>query len=48
MELFEKPKPNHEFPSVRDWSKSIGGGGGAFGNMVDKKHITHPLLSAQK
>ena len=29
---------------LRDWSKSIGGGGwaGAFGNAVDKKHMTHP------
>ena len=35
----------------RDWSKSIGGEGGwtgAFGNVVDKKHMTHPLPSAQK
>ena len=31
---------------VRDWSKSIGGG--AFGNMVDKNHMAHPLPSAQK
>ena len=30
--------------------KKYGGGGwaGAFGNMVDKKHMTHPLPSAQK
>ena len=36
---------------LRDWSKSIGGGGGwagAFGNVVDKKHMTHPLPSAKK
>ena len=34
---------------VRDWSKSIGGGwAGAFGNMVDKNHMVHPLPSAQK
>ena len=34
---------------VRGWSKSIGGvGGGAFGNVVDKEHMTHPLPSAQK
>ena len=35
---------------IRDWSKSIGGGGwtGAFGNVVDKKHMTHPLPAAQK
>ena len=34
---------------IRDWSKRIGGGwAGAFGNVVDKKHMTHPLLSAQK
>ena len=36
---------------LRDWSKSIGGGGvgaGAFGNVVDKKHMTHPHPSAQK
>ena len=30
----------------------MGGGGGvwagAFGNMVDKKHMAHPLPSAQK
>ena len=32
----------------RDWSKSIGGWPGAFGNVVDKKHMTHPLPSAQK
>ena len=40
------------FIVFRDWSKSIGGGGGwwagAFGNVVDKKHMTHPLPSAQK
>ena len=42
------------FSWIRDWSKSIGGGGGgggwagAFGNVVDKKHMTHPLPSAQK
>ena len=31
---------------LRDWSKSIGGGrwAGAFGNMVDNKHMTHPSL----
>ena len=31
--------------------KKYRGGGmwaGAFGNVVDKKHITHPLPSAQK
>ena len=31
--------------------KKYGGGGGwagAFGNVVDKKHMTHPLPSAQK
>ena len=32
--------------------KVLGGGGGgwagAFGNVVDKKHTTHPLPSAQK
>ena len=37
---------------LRDWSKSIGGGGGewagAFGKVVDKKHMAHPLPSAQK
>ena len=36
---------------IRDWSKSIGGGGGwagAFGNVVVKKHMTHPLPSVQK
>ena len=35
----------------RDWSKSIGGAGGwagAFGNVVGKKHMTHPLPSPQK
>ena len=36
------------FKMLRDWSKSIGGGGGAFGNVVDKKHMAHPLPSAQK
>ena len=25
-----------------DWSKSIGGWGEAFGNVVDKKHMAHP------
>ena len=35
--------------NLRDWSKSMGGGGpGAFGNVVDKKQMTHPLPSAQK
>ena len=35
---------------VRDWSKSMGEGGwtGAFGNVVDKKHMAHPLPLAQK
>ena len=37
---------------IRDRSKSLGKGGGgwagAFGNMVDKKHMAHPLPSAQK
>ena len=35
---------------LRDWLKSIGGGGvaGAFRNVVDKKHMTHPFPSAQK
>ena len=36
---------------IRHWSKSIGvgrGGGGAFGNVVDKKHMTHPHPSVQK
>ena len=34
---------------IRDWSKSIGGGWArAFGNVVDKKHMAHPLPSAQK
>ena len=29
--------------TLRDWSKSIEGGwAGAFGNVVDKKHMTHP------
>ena len=40
-----------EIHVIRDWSKSIGRGGGwagAFGNVVDKKHMTHPLPSAQK
>ena len=32
-----------------DWSKSIvGGWAGVFGNVVDKKHMTHPLPLAQK
>ena len=34
--------------NLRDWSKSMGGGAGAFGNVVDKKLMTHPLPSAQK
>ena len=35
---------------VKDWTKSMGGGGGgAFGNVVDKKkHMAYPLPSAQK
>ena len=39
---------------IRDWSKSIGGWGGgggwagAFGNVVDKKYMTHPLPPSQK
>ena len=40
-----------EIHVIRDWSKSIGGGGGwagAFGNVVDKKHMTYPLPSAKK
>ena len=28
----------------RDWSKSIGGWARASGNVVDKKHMAHPLL----
>ena len=28
--------------------KVYGGWAGAFGNVVDKKHMTHPLPSAQK
>ena len=40
---------NEKKIKVRDWSKSIGGGwAGAFGNVVDKKHMAHPLPSAQK
>ena len=38
-------------PRLGDWSKNIGGGGrwaGAFGSVVDKKHMTQPLPSAQK
>ena len=37
--------------TLGDWSKSIRGGGGwvrAFGNVIDKKHMTHLLPSAQK
>ena len=37
--------------ALRDWSKNIGGGGrgaGAFGNVVDKKHMAHPFPSAQE
>ena len=36
--------------SLRDQSKSIGGWGwaGAFGNVVDKKHMALPLHSVQK
>ena len=37
---------------LRGWSKSIVGGGrggaGAFRNVVDKKHMAHPLPSAQR
>ena len=42
-------QPRLERSAVRDWSKSIGEGGwaGAFGNVVDKKHMTNPLSSAQ-
>ena len=28
--------------------KYRGGWAGAFGNVVDKRHVTHPLPSAQK
>ena len=44
-------KPLHfrdRLGAVRDWSKSKGGWAGAFGNVVDKKHMTHPLPLAQK
>ena len=38
--------------SLRDWSKSIGGRGGGgpehLENVVDKKHMAHPLPLAQK
>ena len=35
--------------SLREWSKSLGGGwSGAFGNVVDKKYMAHPVPSAQK
>ena len=38
--------------SLGTGQKVKGGGGGwcigAFGNVVDKKHMTHPLPSAQK
>ena len=41
----------HLWLNVWDWSKSIvrggGGGVGAFCNVVDKKHMAHPLPSAQ-
>ena len=30
------------------WGGGGGGWAGAFANVVDKKHMTHPLLSAQK
>ena len=35
---------------IRDWSKRIGYGGWAraFGNVVDKKLMAHPLPSVQK
>ena len=39
-------------PRLGDWSKNIEGRGGgwvgAFGSVVDKKHMTHPHPSAQK
>ena len=40
-----------EVVSRKGLVKKYGGGGGwagAFGNVVDKKHMTHPLPSAQK
>ena len=34
---------------VRDWSKSMRAGwAGTFGNVVDKKHMTHPLKQGWK
>ena len=36
--------------SLRDWSKSTGGGGGwagAFRNVVVRKHMTHPFQLEQ-
>ena len=44
-------KPLHfrdRLGAVRDGSKSKGGWAGAFGNVVDKKHMTHSLPLAQK
>ena len=43
QDCFDKIECEH----IMDWSKSIGGGGGATGNVADKKHMTHPLLLAQ-
>ena len=33
---------------VKKYRGGGGGWAGAFGNVVDKKHMTHPLPSAQK
>ena len=33
---------------VKKYSGGGGGGAGAFGNVVDKKRMTHPLPLAQK
>ena len=38
-----------QYMCVKDWTKSMGVGWGAFGNVVDKKkHMAYPLPSAQK
>ena len=53
MFIKEKSQGDHrnliEQNTIRNWSKSIAGGGGrgkagggAFGNVVDKKHIAYP------
>ena len=44
----ELPPESTKLKSKGLVKKYRGGWAGAFGNVVDKKHMTHPLPSAQK